>query len=80
MQILTSRTHFTFDMPTVVYSRADSLEIKLDYDVPHSITSVSLGAVVYLHGGGIISGSRRDVFYPSSMKGARSATYELTLE
>ncbi|KAH9934356.1 Alpha/Beta hydrolase protein [Fomitopsis serialis] len=55
-------------MPTITYSHVDSLEIQLDYDLPSHVTSGSLGVVIYLHGGGIITGSRKDAFFPDSMK------------
>ncbi|KZT67014.1 hypothetical protein DAEQUDRAFT_427255 [Daedalea quercina L-15889] len=45
--------------------------IQLEHDVPPSVTSGSLGAVIYLHGGGIVAGSRHDAFYPDWLKGSR---------
>ncbi|KZT67008.1 alpha/beta-hydrolase [Daedalea quercina L-15889] len=57
-------------MPTLTYSRVDSLDIQLDYELPCSVASGSLGAVIYLHGGGMIAGSRRDAFFPDWMKEA----------
>lgn len=58
-------------MPTVSYSRVGPLDIKLDYETPPSVTNGNLGAIVYLHGGGIIAGSRNDALYPDWMKGAQ---------
>ncbi|KZT64598.1 alpha/beta-hydrolase [Daedalea quercina L-15889] len=49
---------------TVTYSRVGSLEIKLDIELPAHSTSGSLPAVIYAHGGGLVCGSRRDVWLP----------------
>ncbi|EIN14616.1 alpha/beta-hydrolase [Punctularia strigosozonata HHB-11173 SS5] len=54
---------------TVTYSRADGLDIKLDVYVPEGVSG-SAPAVLFFHGGGLASGDRRDLWFPSWLKDA----------
>lgn len=47
---------------TIPYSVVDGLEINIDLYVPPGITG-SAPAVVFYHGGGIVSGSRDDFYF-----------------
>jgi len=57
---------------TITYRRVGDLDIKLDVSVPPSATTGSvLPAVVYFHGGGLLSGGRNeeDAYTPLWFKG-----------
>ena len=58
---------------TITYKRVSNLEIKIDLTLPPSSTMDSpLPALIYYHGGGLLSGHRteEDVFFPPWIKGA----------
>lgn len=61
-------------MQTVTYSRVGDVDIKFDIEPPPSPTTGTLPAVIYIHGGGLVSGSRRDAFFPDWFRGALSAS------
>lgn len=59
-------------MNTITYKRVGSLEIKLDLCIPPSaMAGEVLPAVIYFHGGGLLSGCRteEDVYFPFWLKG-----------
>ena len=60
-------------MQTVTYSRVGDVDIKLDIELPPSPTTGTLPAVIYIHGGGMVSGSRRDAFFPGWFRGVSIA-------
>ncbi|KZT63138.1 alpha/beta-hydrolase [Daedalea quercina L-15889] len=47
-------------MQTAIYSRVDSLEIKVDFQAPPSAKEGVLPGVIFFHGGGMVVGSRRE--------------------
>jgi acetyl esterase/lipase len=52
---------------TVTYRQAHGLDIKLDVYLPEA--SGSPPAVLFFHGGGLVSGNRRDLYFPVVVKG-----------
>ncbi|CAF1004566.1 unnamed protein product [Rotaria sp. Silwood1] len=54
---------------TVVYSRMDDLEIRLDIDFPlkEEFTDSTIPALIFFHGGGLIAGNRQS-FIPMQLK------------
>ncbi|KAI1847549.1 hypothetical protein JX265_000800 [Neoarthrinium moseri] len=54
---------------TLVYSKVDGHEIKLDYWLPRNANG-ALPAVIYYHGGGMTAGSRRSFDFPHGMHSA----------
>ena len=56
-------------MPTITYSRVADLDIELDFELPPSPTPGALPAVIYIHGGGLVAGGRRDAFFPEWFRG-----------
>ncbi|TFY51983.1 hypothetical protein EVJ58_g10268 [Rhodofomes roseus] len=55
-------------MQTIAYSRVEDLEIKFDLEPPPSPTSGTLSAIIYMHGGGLESGARRDLLFPEWLR------------
>ncbi|KAH9842446.1 Alpha/Beta hydrolase protein [Rhodofomes roseus] len=57
---------------TITYRRVGELDIKLDLSIPPSATadSAALPAVIYFHGGGLLSGSRleEDIYFEFWLK------------
>ncbi|KAL2037163.1 hypothetical protein N7G274_010026 [Stereocaulon virgatum] len=50
-------------METVTYSRIGSLDIQLDLYIPHNLPLGRRPAIVHFHGGGMIGGSRKSLFF-----------------
>ena len=58
---------------TITYKRVGDLDIKIDVTVPPSATvDSSLPALIYYHGGGLLSGCRveEEAWFPLWIKGA----------
>ena len=53
---------------TVVYSKVDDLEIKLDGYIPTSSFG-KLPTVLFFHGGGLTCGDRKDLWFPHWLRG-----------
>jgi len=54
---------------TLVYSRVDDLEIRLDIDFPSKEKSIdtTIPALIFFHGGGLVGGNRQS-FIPMQLK------------
>lgn len=50
-------------METITYSRIGSLEIQLDLHLSQSLPQGSRPAIVHFHGGGMIGGCRKTLFF-----------------
>lgn len=57
---------------TLTYSTVGKLDIKLDAYIPPAATgSASLPGIIYFHGGGLTTGSRRDILFCAWLLGRR---------
>lgn len=56
-------------METITYSRVESLEIQLDLYLPPELNAGLVPALVHFHGGGMIAGSRKSLFFQQWLKG-----------
>lgn len=54
---------------TLVYSTVNDVRIHFDLYLPQSLASGSLPVIIYFHSGGLMAGSRKDVFFPEILKG-----------
>ena len=62
-------------METVTYSRIDNLEIQLDLYLPPGLKEGSVPALVHFHGGGMIAGCRKTLFFQQWLKGDARANF-----
>lgn len=63
---------------TITYKRVGDLDIKIDVTIPSFATADSLlPALVYFHGGGLLSGGRtkEDAFFPFWAEGTLSTSF-----
>lgn len=56
-------------METITYSRVGSLDIKLDLYIPPEPKQGLVPALVHFHGGGMIAGCRKTLFFQHWLKG-----------
>ena len=62
-------------METITYSRIDNLEIQLDLYLPPELNEGSVPALVHFHGGGMIAGCRKTLFFQQWLKGDARAKF-----
>lgn len=48
---------------TLTYSTVGKLDIKLDAYIPPDASASALPGIIYFHGGGLTTGSRRDILF-----------------
>ena len=56
-------------METITYSRIDDLEVQLDLYLPPGLKEGLVPALVHFHGGGMIAGCRKTLFFQTWLKG-----------
>ena len=56
-------------MKTITYSRVGTLDIQLDLYQPPELKEGPVAAVVHFHGGGMIAGCRKTLFFQHWLKG-----------
>lgn len=56
-------------METITYSHIDSLDIQLDLFLPRELGEGLVPALVHFHGGGMIAGCRKTLFFQHWLKG-----------
>lgn len=68
-------------MKTITYSKAAGLDIKLDLYIPTPVSSGPKAALVFFHGGGMVTGGRRTLYFQRWLIGTISIhpTIQLTL-
>lgn len=62
-------------METITYSRVDNLDIQLDLYLPPGLNECEglVPALVHFHGGGMIAGCRKTLFFQQWLKGKFNA-------
>ena len=55
-------------METITYSRVDKLDIQLDLYLPPELKEGLVPALVFFHGGGMIAGCRKTLFFQQWLK------------
>ena len=56
-------------MKTTTYSRVGTLDIQLDLYLPPELEEGLVPALVHFHGGGMIAGCRKTLFFQQWLKG-----------
>ncbi len=56
-------------METITYSRVETLDIQLDLYLPPELKEGLVPALVHFHGGGMIAGCRKTLFFQQWLKG-----------
>ena len=56
-------------METVTYSRVETLDIQVDLYLPTGLKEGLVPALVFFHGGGMISGCRKTLIFQQWLKG-----------
>lgn len=56
-------------MKTITYSRVEDLDIQLDLYLPPELKAGMVPALVHFHGGGMIAGCRKTLFFQQWLKG-----------
>lgn len=59
-------------MGTITYSHIGSLDIQIDLHLPLDLRQGSRPAIVHFHGGGMIEGCRKTLYFQRWLLGARS--------
>lgn len=60
--------HKMATMTTIAYSRVETLDIQLDLYLPPDLKEGPVPAIVHFHGGGMIAGCRKTLFYQQWLK------------
>lgn len=55
-------------METITYSRFETLDIQLDLYLPPELNAGLVPALVHFHGGGMIAGCRKTLFFQQWLK------------
>ena len=50
-------------MKTITYSRVGDLEIQLDLYLPPDVSPGPKAVIIFIHGGGMIGGCRKTLFF-----------------
>lgn len=67
--ILYVRVRVQEAMETITYSRFETLDIQLDLYLPPELSAGLVPALVHFHGGGMIAGCRKTLFFQQWLKG-----------
>lgn len=67
--------HNTINMETITYSQVGSLDIQLDLYLPPELNEGLVQAVVHFHGGGMIAGCRKTLYFQNWLKGRSCKLY-----